>query len=44
LEVLKALLQVLMQFGLGQQLTGGKFDWSHIHRQMTGSCLVFIGV
>jgi len=36
LEVLKALLQVLMQFGLGQQLTGGKFDWSHIHRQMTG--------
>ncbi len=25
-----------MQFGLGQQLQGGKFDWSHIHRHMTG--------
>ena len=34
-ELLKALAQVLMQFGLGQQLTGGKFDWSHIHRHMT---------
>jgi hypothetical protein len=32
----KFLVQVLMQFGLGQQLTGGKFDWSHIHRHMTG--------
>ncbi|KAL0051035.1 hypothetical protein WJX82_000961 [Trebouxia sp. C0006] len=29
-------MKVLMQFGLGQQLTGGKFDWSHIHRHMTG--------
>ena len=25
-----------MQFGLGQQLAGGKFDWSHIQRRMTG--------
>ena len=33
---MKPLVQVLMQFGLGQQLTGGKFDWSHIHRHMTG--------
>lgn len=23
-----------MQFGLGQQLAGGKFDWSHLHRHM----------
>lgn len=30
------MVQVLMQFGLGQQLTGGKFDWSHIHRHMAG--------
>ncbi|KAL0033469.1 hypothetical protein WJX77_010766 [Trebouxia sp. C0004] len=29
-------MKVLMQFGLGEQLTGGKFDWSHIHRHMTG--------
>ena len=28
--------QVLMQFGLGQQLPGGKFDWTHIQRHMTG--------
>ena len=27
---------MLMQFGLGQQLAGGKFDWSHIQRRMTG--------
>ena len=26
--------QVLMQFGLGQQLAGGKFDWTHIQRHM----------
>ena len=25
-----------MQFGLGQQTTEGKFDWSHIHRHMAG--------
>ena len=25
-----------MQFGLGQQTSGGKFDWSHLHRHMTG--------
>lgn len=25
-----------MQFGLGQQTAGGKFDWSHIHRHMAG--------
>lgn len=30
------LLQVLMQFGLGQQTSGGKFDWTHVHRHMTG--------
>lgn len=27
---------MLMQFGLGQQLAGGKFDWSHIQHRMTG--------
>ena len=25
-----------MQFGLGQQTSGSKFDWSHIHRHMVG--------
>lgn len=25
-----------MQFGLGQQTSGGKFDWTHVHRHMTG--------
>ena len=29
--------QALMQFGLGQQSSsGGKFDWGHIQRHMTG--------
>ena len=25
-----------MQFGLGQQTSGGKFDWTNVHRHMTG--------
>lgn len=35
-------LQLLMHFGLGHQLPGGKFDWSHIHKHMAGS--VSLGV
>lgn len=28
-----------MHFGLGHQLPGGKFDWTHIHKHMT-ACAV----
>lgn len=33
-ELLWLWMQLLLQFGLGHQLPGGKFDWSHIHRHM----------